>query len=206
MIEDVDPEYVKMSSKVWYGKQALSITGEERQRIIAYASKSRQKCKEREHELQQQRTKAEPFASWSGNRPIAAPRSWIKQELSWTTKADPEVEAAPVVPEGGDAEMAEAFEVGELGNQDPAPKPLPGASKTKEPIHPKERGFIEEARRAMFDETERERLQAQNERGAIMMKREEDMKRLGPYDETNTCAPLAEFTDQVSLSPSLTSR
>ena len=135
MVSEVDPRYVKGSSKV--GRRALPITGEERQRIIATAAKSRQKWKAREQEMQQQRAKREYTASGSGKRPLAAPRPWIKQELSWTTKVDPAVEAAPVVPEGGDAEMSEVFAVGGLGNQDPAPKPIPGASKTQEPIHPK---------------------------------------------------------------------
>ena len=71
--------------------------------------------------------------------------------------------------------MAEFSAASGLGNQDPAVKPLAGASKTQEPIHPKERELMEEARRAMFDESERERLQAQNEQGTIIMKREQEM-------------------------------
>ena len=58
-----------------------------------------------------------------------------------------------------------------LGYQDTTAKPLSGASNAQEPIHPKEIEFLEEARRAMFDESERERLQAQNEQGSIKMKK-----------------------------------
>ena len=90
------------------------------------------------------------------------------------------------MPEGGDAETTEISAAGGLGNQDPTVKPLAGASKTQEPIHPKEKEFIEEARRAMFDESERERLQTQNEQGTIIMKREQEMTRLGPDGEANT--------------------
>ena len=43
MTEEVDPEYVNISSKVWFGKRALPVTSEERMRIVVYASKSRQK-------------------------------------------------------------------------------------------------------------------------------------------------------------------
>ena len=95
--------------------------------------------------------------------------------------------------------MTEAIGAGGLGNQDPVTKPLPGASKTQERVHPREQELIDEARRAMFDESERERLQAQNEQWSIIMKKEQEKERLGPYDSANTFTPILEFDVPIPL-------
>ena len=161
LVSKEDPAYTKMSRRV------LAITSEERRRIAASAAQSRQKWRAREQETYQRRAKQESMASGSGNRSLATSRSWVKQEYQWTTKADETTEAAPVVPQGSDTEMTEVASGSGLGYQDTTEKPLSGASKAQGPIHPKEIEFLEEARRAMFDESERERLQAQTSKDPL---------------------------------------